>query len=229
VRIERLRLAIDDAPVPDVTAAVHRPGRPRGVAVLLAPGAGGDLDADGLVALAEVLADRGHLTVRVNLPYRERGRGGPPKAERSAPHLADIVTAARRRLAPRRGWVVGGKSYGGRVASLAVADGLDADGLLFYGYPLHPPGKPERLRVDHWPRIDIPALFLQGTDDPLCDLALLGEHLPELSAGATLVTVEGGDHSLRIAGTRAPDGVRRSASEVFRERSDEITRWLSTL
>ncbi|MBW3665078.1 MAG: hypothetical protein KY469_18440 [Actinobacteria bacterium] len=227
--VERLRLAVEDAPVADVTAVIHRPGRARGVAVLLAPGAGGDLDGDGLVALANVIADGGHLTVRINLPYRESGKGGPPKAERSAPHLAAILAAARGRVAPRRGWVVGGKSYGGRVASLAVADGLDADGLLFYGYPLHPPGKPERLRVEHWPRIGVPALFLQGTNDPFCDLTLLEEHRPELGGPSTLLTIDGGDHSLQIAGTRAPDGVRRSASEVFRQRSDEITRWLSRL
>ena len=149
----RLRASTDGAPG-TVTARVHRPaGAPLPVAVALSHGAGSDLDARGLVALADALAERGHLALRFNLPYRESGRRAPPKAEESVAGLRAIFEDARARLGPDLRWVAGGRSYGGRVASLAVADGMRAAGLLFASYPLHPEGKPARPRDAHWPRI----------------------------------------------------------------------------
>ncbi|MGH3442580.1 MAG: alpha/beta family hydrolase, partial [Nitriliruptorales bacterium] len=102
-----------------------------------------------------------------------------------------------------------------RVASLAVAAGLPAVGLLFYGYPLHAPGKPHRLRTDHWPLVGAPSLFLQGTRDALCDVALLKRELPLLAAPPTLHLVEGGDHSLAVRAADTPDGRRRPPGEVL--------------
>gem|GEM_PF-4546522 len=153
MNIERIVLPVDDPASDQVTAAVHRPTRStrrKGRSVLLAPGAGGDLDGDGLTALAETLAAVGCTVVRANLPYREAGRRAP-RAERSVPGLRSVLAAARESVGDPRPWVLGGKSYGGRVASMVVAAGEPAAGLLFYGYPLHPPGKPDRPRVEHWP------------------------------------------------------------------------------
>src|SRR5690606_37833056 len=116
---------------------------------------------------------------------------------------------ARARVPSAQMWVAGGKSYGGRVASLAaVDDGLDVVGLIMHGYPLHPPGKPDQLRVDHWHRVTVPVLFLQGSRDTFGSPAELDEHLTKLPRRASVVTVKDGDHSLDVAGVHAPDGVR---------------------
>jgi hypothetical protein len=176
-----------------------------------------------------VIADLGHLAVRCNLPYREAGRRTPPKAELVVGELTAIAASARTSLGPRRAWILGGKSYGGRVASLAVADGLEAAGLLFYGYPLHPPGKPERLRVDHWPSLDLPGLFLQGSRDPFCDLALLRRHRRRWKGAVTLEVIEGGDHSLRVAASAAPDGKARSEPDVIEGLRPRVRAWIDSI
>lgn len=224
----RTTLRIDDSAVDTVAAAVHEPDGAPNLAVLLTPGAGGDLDGDGLVALAEVLASHGCLVVRCNLAHNERGRPAP-LAERSVQTYTHVYEDARDRVAPGRRWVVAGKSYGGRVASMAVAGGLDAAGLLLYGYPLHPPGKPEKLRVDHWPEVTVPTLFLQGSRDPFCDLDLLDANIRRLSGEATLEIVEGGDHSLNIPATASSDGARHRAPEVLRGLAPAIGSWAESL
>lgn len=225
-----VRLPVTGEPVPEVSATVHEPSHPRGPAVLLAHGAGSDKDADSLVALADAVAAEDHLVVRVNLPYREAGaKRRPPRADRAVPSYRQVLAAVRAEVGPRRSWVVGGKSYGGRVASMAVAGGMDAAGLVLYGYPLHPPGSPERLRVSHWPRIAVPALFLQGTRDALCELEVLERHLGELAGPTTLHVVEGGDHSLRVTGKAAPDGVPRSPVAVCRSLGPVVAGWLDEL
>ena len=217
-----------DEPVDEVTAVVHEPtGGPRTPAVLLTHGAGGALDGAGLVALADGLAESGHAVVRANLPYREAGRASPPRAERAVPGFRALADSARELVGPRL--VVGGKSYGGRVASLAVADGLEAEALVFYGYPLHPPGKPDRLRVEHWPAISVPCLFLQGTRDPFGAPALFEAHLDELGASGTVHVVEGGDHSLAVRAMDTTDGRRRPAEATMVELAPIVAAWLDQI
>ncbi|MDX1659093.1 MAG: alpha/beta family hydrolase [Nitriliruptorales bacterium] len=231
MRVDRedTRLPVTEGAVDDVRAVVHRPSRPRGAAFLLTHGAGGDLDSAPLVALADAIAELGQLVVRANLPYREAGRKAPPRADRAVAGFRSLADSARRELGPRRPWVFGGKSYGGRVASLAVADGLDAAGLLFYGYPLHPPGKPARLRVDHWPDIDVPCLFLQGTRDPFATLDLLDRHLTKLPRRARLHVVDGGDHSLHISKRASEDDQVHRAEEVTARLGPVVKEWLGSL
>lgn len=225
-----LRLALRDEAVPAVSATVHAPRRPSGPALLLAHGAGSDKDGAPLVALAEAIAAEGHLVVRVNLPYREAGAGRrPPRADRAVPGYRQVLEVARRELAPRRPWVAGGKSYGGRVASMAAAEGMDVAGLLFYGYPLHPPGSPAKLRVAHWPQVSVPSLFLQGTRDAFGNPSLFEHHLGELAGPATLHVVAGGDHSLRVTGKAAPDGVPRRPEEVCRSLGPVVATWFDAL
>jgi uncharacterized protein len=229
VTIERIDVPLEHATVESVTAAVHTPARRQRRAVLLTPGAGGDLDGRGLVALAEVLSGLGLLVVRANLPHHEAGRRAAPRADRSVAPFRQIAEGVRQRFPRESRWVLGGKSYGGRVASMAVAEGLRADGLLFYGYPLHPPGKPENLRVSHWPSVPVPCLFLQGERDAFCDLELLEENLTKLPRRATLHVVEGADHSLEVKARGAPDGTRRTAGEVIASLSDVLERWMGSL
>ena len=226
--VERVRLSVVDPAVDALTVAVHRPRRRRRPSVLLTPGAGGDLDGEGLVALAEVLVSQGHQVVRGNLPHHELGRRAP-RAERSVEPLGGLLAAAREHLGDRRPWILGGKSYGGRVASLAVAGGLGALGLVFYGYPLHPPGRPERLRVEHWSHVGVPCLFLQGTADPFCDLALLEGQLRRLPRRSTLHVVEGGDHSLRVPRAASPTGQAIPAAESVRGLSKVLAEWVDGL
>jgi uncharacterized protein len=227
--VERVRLPVDDPHVDAVTAAVHLPQRAGGHGVLLAPGAGGDLDGDGLVALAALLAELGHPTVRVNLPYREAGRRAAPRADRSVEPYRRVLAAAQAHVDAPGPWVLGGKSYGGRVASLAVAQGQPAAGLVFYGYPLHPPGKPERLRVDHWPHVTAPCLFLQGDRDPFCQLGLLDVHLRKLPRRSTLHVVAGGDHSLRVTAKASPTGTAAGPPATIAGLREVVRGWLLSL
>jgi uncharacterized protein len=228
---EPIQLPIEDAPVTHVTAALH-PASGRGAApVLLTHGAGGDLDNVGLVALADLLAELGHPVVRANLPYREAGRRGAPRAESNVTHYRRLLTSATEVTGLSGPWIAGGKSYGGRVASLLAAedDGANLLGLLFYGYPLHPPGKPDRLRVDHWPRVPVPCLFLQGTRDTFCDAGLLEQHVHKLPRRATIELVEGGDHSLKVTGAASPTGEPSSAPAAIRGLHAPIRAWLRSL
>lgn len=169
----------------------------------------------------------GHLVVRFDLAYREAGRASPPAAEKSVPGYFDVFDAARSEHGEER-WVVGGKSYGGRVASLAVAAGMGARGLIFYGYPLHAPGRADRPRVEHWGDIGVPSLFLQGSNDAFCDLVVLRDHLGLLQ-DARLEVVQGGDHSLKVSASRAPDGVARSPERVLSDLEPVIAEFLGNI
>jgi predicted alpha/beta-hydrolase family hydrolase len=101
-----------------------------------------------------------------------------------------------------------GKSFGGRMASMAVAEGMPAAGLVYLGYPLHPPGKPEKLRDEHLYGLSLPMLFLQGTRDPFATPELLENVVSRIGAAAVLQWLEGGGHSFEVA------GVKRSADQV---------------
>ncbi len=226
--MRRSRLRLVGAAVDEVSVAVHAPPDATGPGVLLLPGAGGDLDASGLVALAEVFVASGATVVRANLPHRELGRRFPPRAEAAVDDACRVVHAARE-LVGIDEWVLGGRSYGGRVLSLGHAQGLDALGLLFHAYPLHPPGRVDTLRVDHWDRIGVPCLFLQGTHDEFARLDLLEGALPRIDAPVTLEVVEGADHALKVTRRRAPDGVSRSDTRVVADLAPMITSWLGEL
>lgn len=195
----------------------------------LAPGAGGSLTTPGLQSLSEAIAEAGYDCMRFELPYRLAGKKSPPKAESEAPRFTKLFRELSDEIGQGRPWVLGGRSYGGRVASLAVAGDLEAAGLVFYSYPLHRPGDSSKPRADHWPLIRVPCLFLEGTADPFCKLGVLKEHLGRLPGGATLHVVEGGDHALKVAGSRAPDGKPRSEREVCRELGGVVADWLATL
>jgi predicted alpha/beta-hydrolase family hydrolase len=186
-------------------------------------GAGGDMHAPLLAGFVDGLAEQGIGSLRFNFPYKQLGRRAPdPPAV-----LKEAFTAAfeeARRRAGDAGVFVGGKSLGGRIASLVVAEGMPAAGLVFVGYPLHPPGKPERLRDEHLDRIEVPMLFLQGTRDPFARWDLLTRVIEGLGGRAVLEPVEGGDHSFRVRGKRLPDeeigrALARPAATFMAQRS----------
>jgi uncharacterized protein len=173
------------------------------------------------------LAEGGHLVVRSNLPYREAGaKRRPPRADRAVPGYRAVLAAARAELDPHRDWAAGGKSYGGRVASLAAAAGMPARGLVLYSYPLHPPGQPERLRVEHWPDLTVPCLFLQGTRDTFSSPELLELQRRRLGGRSTVEVVVGGDHSLRVTGKASPDGRPHRPEEVLTRLGPVVAGWL---
>ncbi|HVE76506.1 MAG TPA: alpha/beta family hydrolase [Actinomycetota bacterium] len=163
---------------------------------VLTHGAGTGIEAGGLPEVAAALAGKGHAVIRMDLPYRAAGRKAPPKAEKSVAGFTSALMEAFR-ISGSKTLIAGGKSYGGRVASMAAAEGAAVHGLVFLGYPLHRPGMPSEPRISHWPDIKVPCLFLQGDRDPFCDLTLLKKNLP-LIKRATLEVIEGGDHSLRL-------------------------------
>ncbi|MFB1296034.1 alpha/beta family hydrolase [Mycobacterium sp. pW049] len=180
----------------DIAGVAHEPeGSPSGV-VALTHGAGGSRDSPMLRALCDEWARRGWLAVRYNLPYRRRRPKGPPSGS-SAADIAGIVEAVAVVRALADGPVIaGGHSYGGRLTSMAVADGLELDVLTLFSYPLHPPGKPERARTEHLPRITVPTVFTHGTADPFGTLDELRPAAALVDAATAIVEVTGARHDL---------------------------------
>jgi len=165
-------------------------------------GAGAGMDHPFIVGFCRAMASQGVATARFNFHYMNAGRRSPDPAPalRAAWEEAFAGVLA---MADGLPVLAGGKSLGGRIASMCVADGMSAAGLVFLGYPLHPPGKPERLRAEHLARITVPMLFLQGTRDPFARSALLTEVVAQLGDRAALVPIEGGDHSFNVSGVKA--------------------------
>ena len=197
-----------------VSAAWH--GEGGDTLLALTHGAGGTFDTPSLVAYAEAMAARGLRVVRFNLPYVETGRKTPGPQARDEACWRGVAETLRSR-APRL--LLGGRSYGGRMASHVVAAGVRCDGLVLLAYPLHPPGKPERLRAAHLERIRAPMLFLQGTRDPFAEPTLLTRTLARLP-GATHHRLEGGDHGHKVAG--------RTVADIAAELADATAHWLDT-
>ena len=179
--------------------AVRLPAPPAGL--LLAPGASGSPDHPVFVALEERLGPRGVVVERYEFAYSRQGRRSTPKAELVVDELAGAAIALAPRLGvPTTGLVVGGRSFGGRVASMAVAGGLEVAGLALLSYPLHPPGKPERLRVEHFGAIGVPVLMVAGDRDPFGRPDEVTEHASALGGPVRTVWIEGGTHDPRNRG-----------------------------
>lgn len=176
---------------------------PRSIATLVvAHGAGAGMEHPFLAGFCRAMGEARVATLRFNFPYLERGRRSPdPERVLRETWLAAFDAAGTR--AGGRPVLAGGKSLGGRIASMCVADGMAATGLVFLGYPLHPPGKMDRVRAEHLGRVRVPMLFLQGTRDPFAAPDLLREVIEGLGDLATFEPVEGGDHSFKVRGAQA--------------------------
>lgn len=174
-----------------VVADVVRPdGVARGV-VVLAHGAGGNRNAAILRGYADALSGRGLVVARIDLPYRQQRPKGPPSPSKAAADRDGIREACEKFRGESNGpLIVGGHSYGGRQASMLVAENPDvADGLLLSSYPLHPPGKPDRLRTEHLPDIAVPTLIVHGTRDPFATTAELADAVALFTAPVRVVEV----------------------------------------
>lgn len=168
--------------------------RARGL--VLFPGAGSSADHHTLVALEEALAPM--PVGRFDFPYRKAGRRAPDRAPVLVECVRDEAAAftADHGLHPRA-VVLGGRSMGGRMCSMAVADGLPAAGLVLLSYPLHPPGKPERLRIEHFPRLDLPCLFVSGTRDPFGFPEELEREVAAIPGPVTIHWIDGARHEVK--------------------------------
>ena len=201
----------------------HPPAQ--GTGVILAHGAGNDMAHPLLVSLSQGLAERGYVTLRFNFLYREKGRKAPDSQNTLVLTWQSVFQFLKGH--PRFGTdavIASGKSMGGRVASQMVADGLlPASRLIFLGYPLHPPGRKDMLRDAHLYRIKIPVLFFAGTRDRLCDLVQLRGVLSRLETPWDLETIEGGDHSFRLAKSAST-----TQEEVFAKILKKTLEWLET-
>ncbi|AEI13315.1 alpha/beta hydrolase family protein [Cellulomonas gilvus] len=170
--------------------ALTHPDPARVAGVVLTPGAGADRDHPTLRALEEALAPLPVL--RLNFPNRDRGKAGPERAEVAIPFLHERVTQWADELGVGTDRiVVGGRSFGGRMSSIAVAQGLHVAGLLLLSYPLHPPGRPDDLRIDHLPQVSVPVLAVSGATDPYGSPDELARHLATITGPLSLVTVPG--------------------------------------
>lgn len=196
-----------------------------GPVVVLAHGAGSGPESDVLTTVAARLAREGTPVVRFAFAYREAGRRAPDPAARLLGAWRDVLSVVRETYGPARPVVLGGRSMGGRSASMVAAQGEPCAGLVLLAYPLHPPGRPDRLRTDHWPALRIPSLFVSGERDPLCDLELLNRERARSLTGApsTLHVVPGADHSFRV-----PAGQGRTRASVLDEIAVRVMSFLGS-
>ncbi|MET4096394.1 alpha/beta family hydrolase [Arthrobacter sp. UYCu712] len=191
-------------------SGVHtRPDNPVATLVV-AHGAGSGMEHPFLSGFTRALNAESVATLRFNFPYREAGRKFPDRPPAAIAAWRAAMDEAAALSAGEPLWAAG-KSFGGRMASMAVAEGMPAAGLVYLGYPLHPPGKPEKIRDEHLYGLTLPMLFLQGTRDPFATPALLEAVVARIGPTATLQWFEGGGHTFEVAGTKqSPEDIGAS-------------------
>ena len=178
-------------------------------ALLLTPGAGADRNQPSLVAIDDALTAEGLAVSRMDFPYRLAGRKAPDRP----PILVNAVREGAAALAEKANLkpaavALGGRSMGGRICSMAVAEGLPAAALVLISYPLHPPGKPEKLRIEHLPSLTVPCLFISGTRDAFGTPDELTQATSAIPSKVTHVWIDGGDHGLRRRDAEVAESVR---------------------
>ena len=178
------------------------------------------MESEFMDFFADAITSDRRAVARFNFVYMELGRRspGPPKASEDT--YSAVVEHLRETLRPES-LFIGGKSYGGRMASHIAAAGVPVDGLVFLGYPLHAPGKPENIRAAHLADITTPMLFVEGTRDPFCPLPTLEKVTAKLSVPMKLIVVDGGDHSFKV-----PKSSGRTTKQAWSEAAREISEWL---
>src|SRR5438034_2927837 len=209
--------------VGEVSGLLLRPKDAR-LLYVLAHGAGAGMRHPFLESISQRLAEQGIATLRYQFPYMERRSRRPdPPAVAAATVRAAVAEAAR--IAPDLPLVAGGKSFGGRMTSTAQAEEPlpGVRGLVFLGFPLHPPGRAGDQRAEHLAQVQVPMLFLQGTRDDFADLTLLKPLIKRLGQRATLHLVEGGDHSFHVLKRSG-----RTDADVMGEIADAIAEWSAT-
>lgn len=192
------------------------------VAVILAHGAGQGIDSPFMKFFHEALPKRGLLSVQFNFDYMQQGRKVPDSQPKMQALYRQVIGEVAEAHQPKT-IVIGGKSMGGRVASYIAAEAADTagvKGLVFLGYPLHPPGKQDQLRDEHLYATEVPMLFLSGTKDTFAERPLLEKVVARLGRRGTLIWTERGDHSLKVG---------KSGTVTLEAAADEIQRWVFAL
>jgi uncharacterized protein len=203
------------------TSAVFEAGAAsgRGTLFVCAHGAGGHMSDRGMLAVSEQLRSRGIDIVRFNFLYSEKQIGRPDPMPRLKECIDAVVTYAREKIQPQR-LMIGGRSMGGRAASMLAADGYASDGLLLLAYPLHPAGKPEQLRDAHLAKIKLPTLCLNGTRDALCTRELMERTISGLGSNWTMHWLAGADHSFHVLKSSG-----RTDPDVLAELAEAVNTW----
>ena len=222
-----IKLEIKVTETDSVTALLYLAAKREraGVTVILGHGAGASQLSGFMRMAASGLAERGLDIVTFNFLYMEQGRKVPdPKARLESCYRAVIDAVLNHRSLKKNRLVIGGKSMGGRIASqVAAADGKDIAGLVSLGYPLHPPGRPEKLRAEHLQDIQAPMLFVQGSRDAFGTPDEIRDATKKMKLRATFHVVESGDHSFKVPKSAAPQ------QEVYEKVIDEISEWVRKL
>jgi len=188
-----------------------------------AHGAGGHSNDAGMMRLARVLGACGLEIVRFNFLYRERGVRVPDPMPKLMARMQEVAERVRAERKPER-LLLGGRSMGGRTATMLAAEGYACDGLLLAAYPLHPPGNLAKLRAAHLAKIRCPVMCLNGTRDAFCDRALMDEAVAQAGAGWTMRWLEGADHSFHVLKSSG-----RTDAEVDAEVGEAAREWLKKL
>jgi predicted alpha/beta-hydrolase family hydrolase len=207
------------------TSAIFDPAEAsdEGVVFVCAHGAGGSMADRGMLSTTKALRSRGIGVVRFNFLYKEKGSGRPDPMPRLKECVAAVVARTRNELRPKA-LIIGGRSMGGRAASMLAADGFECDGLLLLAYPLHPAGLPEKLRDAHLPSIRVPVIAFSGTRDPLCRKDLMEAALKTVTTGWEMRWIEGADHSFHVLKSSG-----RTDSEVLLEIANAAEVWAARL
>jgi predicted alpha/beta-hydrolase family hydrolase len=200
-----------------VRGFIHSAEQTSGRGLILTHGAGSNSNTSLLITLAEAFAGAGLSALRCDLPFRQNHPFGPPRpgdAERDREGLRNAV-AAMRKLGCEKVFL-GGHSYGGRQATMLCAESDDlTSGLLLLSYPLHPPRKPAQLRVQHLPKLKVPALFVHGTRDPFGSIEEMESALKMIPSKTKLLTVDGAGHDLGFKGNSVRDGLAEAVVAAF--------------
>jgi predicted alpha/beta-hydrolase family hydrolase len=215
-----VRFAVDEST--QVTGSLAGPRGAARATIVLGHGAGGDRTQESLVLLQRELAREDVRTLTFNFPYAERKKKLPDRMPVLEKAFRAAVAHARTLVAPGELLLAGGRSMGGRVASHLAAQGDALDGLVLLGYPLHAAGKPEKLRVEHLPRIACPVLFISGTQDELAPRELLERHVAVLGSRARLHWIEGADHGLDF-----PKRTGHDRGHLAGECARIVVRWIA--
>lgn len=190
--------------------------------LIIAHGAGNDMHSGFISFLHQSIAEHGVLTVKFNFPYKELGRKAPDRPPILEATWRVVIEKVLEKTGCRPNHLfLSGKSMGGRYASNIAAQTRDFGGLILFGYPLHPPGKPDQLRAEHLNRIKCPMLFFQGTRDTLCKLEKLRPVLETLQTSRLLHIIEGGDHSFKVL-----KKLNRSEQDVLSEIASKTVEWI---
>jgi uncharacterized protein len=209
----------------ETTSAVYdpAPNGDRSTVFVCAHGAGGNMADKGMLTVTRALGERGLDIVRFNFLYKEKHSNRPDPMPRLKETTSAVVAYVRAELNPRK-LIIGGRSMGGRAASMLAADGFDCAGLLLLAYPLHPPGRLDQLRDAHLPAIRAPVLCANGTRDPFCTPELMNKAIERVTTRWQMLWLDGADHSFHVLKSSG-----RTDADVVAQVADAAQAWIGQL